>query len=86
MNTGTLNSGIACVVSKLNGKEKWSVPILMVTFAISGISYRIIDERLAFYALIITIMLAADYNTISATALMLLGAGIDWLGRRILLM
>jgi uncharacterized ion transporter superfamily protein YfcC len=55
----------------------------MVIFAISGISYRIIEERLAFYVLIITILLAADYNTLSATALTLLGAGIDWLGCRI---
>lgn len=54
----------------------------MVIFTISGISYKITEERLAFYVLIITIILAAGYNALSATALILLGAGIDWLGKK----
>jgi uncharacterized ion transporter superfamily protein YfcC len=82
MNTGTINEGITCVVSKLKGKEKWSVPILMVIFAISGISYRIAEETLAFYALIITVMLAAGYNALSTATMILLGAGIDWLSKK----
>jgi uncharacterized ion transporter superfamily protein YfcC len=80
MKTGAINSGIAWVVSKLKGKEKWMFPILMTIFAIGGTSYGMAEETLAFYALIITVMLAAGYDALSAAALILLGAGIGCLG------
>ena len=80
MKTGAVNSGIAWVVSILKGKEKWLFPILMVIFAIGGTSYGMAEETLAFYALIITVMLAAGYDALSAAALILIGAGIGVLG------
>ncbi|NJD58114.1 MAG: YfcC family protein [Anaerolineae bacterium] len=80
MKTGAINAGIAWVVSKLKGKEKWMFPILMTIFAIGGTSYGMAEETLAFYALIITVMLAAGYDGLSAGALILLGAGIGCLG------
>jgi len=80
MKTGAINAGIAWVVGKLKGKEKWMFPILMTIFAIGGTSYGMAEETLAFYALIITVMLAAGYDALSAGALILLGAGIGCLG------
>lgn len=80
MKTGAINAGIAWVVSKLKGKEKWMFPILMTVFAIGGTSFGMCEESLAFYALIITVMLAAGYDGLSAGALILLGAGIGVLG------
>jgi uncharacterized ion transporter superfamily protein YfcC len=80
MKTGAINAGIAWVVNKLKGKEKWMFPILMTIFAIGGTSYGMAEETLAFYALIITVMLAAGYDGLSAASLILLGAGIGVLG------
>jgi uncharacterized ion transporter superfamily protein YfcC len=80
MKTGAINAGIAWVVSKLKGKEKWMFPILMTIFAIGGTSYGMAEETLAFYALIITVMLAAGYDGLAAGALILLGAGIGVIG------
>jgi uncharacterized ion transporter superfamily protein YfcC len=80
MKTGAINAGIAWVVQKLKGKEKWMFPILMTIFAIGGTSYGMAEETLAFYALIITVMLAAGYDGLSAGALILLGAGIGVIG------
>jgi uncharacterized ion transporter superfamily protein YfcC len=80
MKTGAINAGIAWVVDKLKGKEKWMFPILMTIFAIGGTSYGMAEETLAFYALIITVMLAAGYDGLSAGALILLGAGIGVIG------
>ena len=65
MKTGAINAGIAWVVTKLKGKEKWMFPILMTIFAIGGTSYGMAEETLAFYALIITVMLAAGYDGLS---------------------
>src|SRR5512144_3193133 len=83
MKTGAINSGIAWVVTKLKGKEKWMFPILMTIFAIGGTTYGMAEETLAFYALIITVMLAAGYDGLAAGALILLGAGIGTLGSTI---
>ncbi len=80
MKTGAINAGIAWVVGRLKGKEKWMFPILMTIFAIGGTSYGMAEETLAFYALIITVMLAAGYDGLTAGALILLGAGIGVLG------
>ncbi len=80
MKTGAINAGIAWVVSKLKGKEKWMFPILMTIFAIGGTTYGMAEETLAFYALIITVMLAAGYDGLTAGALILLGAGIGVIG------
>jgi uncharacterized ion transporter superfamily protein YfcC len=80
MKTGAINAGIAWVVSILKGKEKWMFPVLMTIFAIGGTSYGMAEETLAFYALIITVMLAAGYDGLSAGALILLGAGIGVIG------
>jgi len=83
MKTGAINAGIAWVVSRLKGKEKWMFPILMTIFAIGGTTYGMAEETLAFYALIITVMLAAGYDGLSAGALILLGAGIGVIGSTI---
>jgi uncharacterized ion transporter superfamily protein YfcC len=83
MKTGAINAGIAWVVARLKGKEKWMFPILMTIFAIGGTTYGMAEETLAFYALIITVMLAAGYDGLSAGALILLGAGIGTLGSTI---
>jgi uncharacterized ion transporter superfamily protein YfcC len=80
MKTGAINSGIAAVVARLKGKEKWMFPILMTIFAIGGSTYGMAEETLAFYALIITVMVAAGYDALSAGGLILLGAGIGTLG------
>jgi uncharacterized ion transporter superfamily protein YfcC len=80
MKTGAITAGITWVVTKLKGKEKWMFPVLMTIFAIGGTSYGMAEETLAFYALIITVMLAAGYDGLAAAALILLGAGIGVIG------
>lgn len=80
MKTGAIDAGIAWIVNKLRGKEKWMFPILMTIFAIGGTTYGMAEETLAFYALIITVMLAAGYDGLAAGALILLGAGIGVIG------
>src|SRR5690349_15772189 len=50
MKTGAINSGIARVVQRLKGREKWMFPILMTIFAIGGTTYGMAEESLAFYS------------------------------------
>jgi uncharacterized ion transporter superfamily protein YfcC len=80
MKTGAIQSGIAGLVARLKGRERLLIPILMVVFALGGTSYGMAEESLAFYALVITVMVAAGYDSLTGAALILLGCGIGVIG------
>ncbi|SHH32430.1 YfcC family protein [Tepidibacter thalassicus] len=80
MKTGAIDAGIARVVENLKGREKWMIPILMILFGLGGTSYGMAEETIAFYPLIIPVFIAAGYDTITAAAVIMLGAGAGVLG------
>ena len=59
MKTGALDAALGGLLKKMNGKEKWLIPILMTLFAIGGTTYGMQEEAVAFYALIVPVMIAA---------------------------
>jgi uncharacterized ion transporter superfamily protein YfcC len=59
------------------------IPILMIVFAIGGSTFGMAEESLAFYALILTVMIAAGYDALVAASMLLLGCGIGVLGSTI---
>ena len=75
MKTGALDSAIGGLLKKMKGKEKWIIPVLMTLFAIGGTTYGMQEEAVAFYALIVPIMIAAGYNAMTAVMVIVLGAG-----------
>src|SRR3954465_10193396 len=83
MKTGAIQAGIARLVSKMRGHERWMIPILMMIFAIGGTTFGMAEESLAFYVLIITVMIAAGYDALTGASVILLGAGIGVLGSTI---
>ncbi len=80
MKTGAIDAGIGNVVRKLEGREKFMIPILMILFGIGGTTYGMAEETIAFYPLVIPVMLAAGYDAITAVSVIALGAGIGVLG------
>ena len=78
--TGAIDAGIGRLLKALEGREIWMIPILMIAFAAGGTSYGMAEESLAFYALVIPVMLRAGYDTVTAVATIMLGAGIGTLG------
>jgi uncharacterized ion transporter superfamily protein YfcC len=83
MATGAIAGGIASIVERLRGRESWMIPILMATFALGGTTFGMAEESLAFYALIITVMIAAGYDSLVGASILLLGCGIGVLGSTI---
>ena len=71
--TGAIDAGIGGAMSALKGREKWMIPILMALFAAGGTIYGMAEESLAFYALIIPVMIAAGYDALTAVAIIMLG-------------
>jgi uncharacterized ion transporter superfamily protein YfcC len=80
MQTGAIQAGIGRLVGRLRGRERWMIPILMGVFALGGTTYGMAEESLAFYALVITVMIAAGYDALVGAAVLLLGCGIGTLG------
>ncbi len=83
MKTGAIQAGIERLVRRLHGKERLMIPILMTVFAIGGTTYGMAEESLAFYVLIITVMIAAGYDAMTGAAVILLGCGIGVMGSTI---
>ena len=80
MKTGAIQAGIALLVRRLRGHERLMIPILMTVFAIGGTTFGMAEESLAFYVLIITVMIAAGYDALTGALVILLGCGIGVLG------
>lgn len=67
----------------MKGKELWLIPILMFIFSIGGTTYGMLEETVGFYILLAATMVAAGYDTIVGSAIVLLGAGSGVLGSTI---
>ena len=83
MKTGAIQAGIGSLVQRMPGRERLMIPILMCVFALGGTTYGMAEESLAFYALVITVMIAAGYDALTGAAVVLLGCGIGMLGSTI---
>ena len=80
MATGAIQAGIGRLVGRLRGRARWMIPILMGVFALGGTTYGMAEESLAFYALVITVLIAAGYDALVGASVVLLGCGIGTLG------
>ena len=78
--TGALDAGVGALVKKLKGKEIYLIPVLMFIFSLGGTSYGMAEESLAFYALITATMMAAGFDPLVGSAIVLVGCGIGCLG------
>ena len=83
MRTGAIQAGIGRLVARLQGRERWMIPILMTVFALGGTTYGMAEESLAFYSLVIAVMIAAGYDALTGAAVVLLGCGIGTFGSTI---
>lgn len=77
--TGAIDSGIARVTTALKGREQLLIPILMFLFSLGGTIYGMAEESLAFYPLILPVMIAAGYDSVTAVSVIMVGAGIGTL-------
>jgi len=83
MKTGAIQAGIGSLVQRMSGRERLLIPALMCVFALGGTTYGMAEESLAFYALVITVLIAAGYDALTGVAVVLLGCGIGVLGSTI---
>ena len=80
MKTGAIQAGIGRLVQRMRGRERLLIPALMAVFALGGTTFGMAEESLAFYALVIAVLIAAGYDALTGAAVVLLGCGIGVLG------
>ena len=76
--TGALDVGIASIV-KYKGREKMLIVVLMPLFALGGSTYGMGEETMAFYPLLVPVMMAVGFDSLTAVAIILLGSQIGCL-------
>ncbi|UPH69971.1 YfcC family protein [Abyssibius alkaniclasticus] len=81
--TNAIDTGIKTAMGRLKGREIWMIPILMSLFALGGTTYGMAEETLAFYGLLIPVVIAAGFDGVTGVAIILIGAGIGTLGSTI---
>lgn len=81
--TGAIDTSIRSAMQRLEGREIWMIPILMSLFALGGTTYGMAEETLAFYVILIPIIIAAGYDAVTGVAVILIGAGIGVLASTI---
>ena len=78
--TGAIDAGISNIIRRLEGRERLLIPILMCAFALGGTTFGMAEETIAFYPLVLPIVVAAGYDTVTGVAIILLGAGVGVIG------
>ena len=71
--TGALDDGIRSIVENSKGHEKRLIIVLTIIFAIGGSTYGMGEETLAFFPLIVPIMMGVGYDSLVAAGIILLG-------------
>ena len=76
--TNALNLGIRRIVKKLGSKEVMIIPILMVLFGLGGSTFGMSDELVPFYLLLMPVILAMGYDSMTTFMVVFLGASIGY--------
>lgn len=80
MKTGAIDAGIGYTIQKLKGREKLLIPVLMAIFSFAGAAFGIEEETLPFFPVLIPVLLAAGYDTLTALSVIKIGAALGVMG------
>lgn len=78
--TGAINAGIGKVVVGMKGREKLVIPVIMIVFSLAGAVLGSAEELLPFYPIVISLALALGFDSMTGTAMVLVGAGAGFAG------
>lgn len=76
MKSKALDAGIGRLVKRLNGKEVWIIPAIMIILSIGGTVEGMCEETIPYYLVIIPALLAAGFDVVTGVLVILLGAGV----------
>lgn len=77
--TGAITNGVARIVKIFKSKDILIIPILMVVFALGGSTFGMAEETLPFFAILLPIIMAMGYDSITAFMIVFVGARIGYI-------
>lgn len=77
--TGALNDGIRAIVANSKGHEKRLIVVLTAIFALGGSTYGMGEETLAFFPILVPVMMGVGYDSLVAAGVILLGTRVGFL-------
>lgn len=75
--TGAIEAIIGRIVSLLNGREEWMIPILVFVFGIAGGTIGLSEEVILFIPIGIALARALGYDALTGVATMVMGGRSD---------
>lgn len=76
--TNALHMGITSLIKKLGKKEILIIPILMTLFSLGGSTFGMSDELVPFYILLMPILLAMGYDSMTTFLVVCIGASVGY--------
>ncbi|MGF9964169.1 YfcC family protein [Bacillus rhizoplanae] len=76
--SGTVEALVSTMAKNLANREKLMIPIIMLFFALGGSLMGMAEESLAYVPLFIPLALALGFDTITGTAMVLVGASVGF--------
>lgn len=77
--TGAITSGMSRVVRRLKDKDILIIPIMMALFALGGSTFGMAEETLPFYAVLMPIVMAMGFDSMTAFMIVFVGARIGYI-------
>jgi len=74
--TGAIDLGIGSLMIKMKGKERTLITILTFVFSLGGTTYGMCEETVAFYPLLLPIMIRARYDPLVVMGVIMGGSAI----------
>ncbi|WP_300369578.1 hypothetical protein [Brachyspira sp.] len=78
--TKSIDAGLAAIIKKFNGREKFIIPLIMFLCSMGGSIYGMSEETISFYPIITPILLAAGYDVVTSVMVIFLGCGVGVAG------
>ncbi len=78
--TGAIDVGMANICKKMSGKELLLIPVIMIICSLGGTFIGNAEEFLAFIPIMVPICIALGFDSITGTAILLVGGGAGFAG------
>ena len=83
LDSKALDAGVGVMLKKLKGKEIFIIPVFIIFFGLSGSIYNMCEETVAYYPVLLPIMIFAGFDVITTVMVITFGAGMGVLGSTI---
>lgn len=78
--TGAIEAGLGRLTRIFAGKETLLIPVIMIAFAFGGAALGMAEETLPFIPIMVSLCVALGFDSITGTAVVLMGAGAGFAG------